>query len=113
MHRVGWALDGRVSQLLIEAQSVLQVGVGLDVDPVVAQSARFLLDHCNQVRGDAVAVAVRRHVELLEFGCVVESLEDIHAATAALKAEGDEDVYVVTCFSDRDKVLSDVEKEGN
>mgnify|MGYP006864381331 CR=1 FL=1 len=29
-----------------------------------------------------------------------------------LKAEGKEDVYVVTCFSDRDKLLAHVEKEG-
>lgn len=43
----------------------------------------------------------------------VEVQPDIHAATAELKASGDEDLYVVTCFSDRDKVLSDVEKEGN
>ena len=31
---------------------------------------------------------------------------------AALKAEGDEDLYVVTCFSDRDKLLAHVEKEA-
>ena len=42
----------------------------------------------------------------------IEVIPDIHAATAALKAEGDEDLFVVTCFSDRDKVLCDVEKEG-
>ena len=37
---------------------------------------------------------------------------DIAAAAAGLKAEGKEDVYVVTCFSDRDKLLAHVEKEG-
>ena len=37
---------------------------------------------------------------------------DIAAAAAGLKAEGSEDVYVVTCFSDRDKLLAHVEKEG-
>ena len=34
------------------------------------------------------------------------------AAAAELKAEGTEDLYVVTCFSDRDKLLAHVEKEG-
>jgi len=33
-------------------------------------------------------------------------------AVAALKAEGEEPVYVVTCFSDRDKLLSLTEKEA-
>ena len=37
---------------------------------------------------------------------------DIAAAAAELKAGGTEDVYVVTCFSDRDKLLAHVEKEG-
>ena len=37
---------------------------------------------------------------------------DIAAAAAELKADGDERVYVVTCFSDRDKLLAHVEKEG-
>ena len=37
---------------------------------------------------------------------------DIAAAAATLKADGSEDVYVVTCFSDRDKLLAHVEKEG-
>lgn len=37
---------------------------------------------------------------------------DIGAAVEALRAEGDEDVYVVTCFSDREKLLSRVEKEA-
>ncbi len=39
---------------------------------------------------------------------------DIAQAAAALKAEGGEDLYVVTCFSDRDKLLTlpDVKKEG-
>jgi len=37
---------------------------------------------------------------------------DIAAAAAALKAEGSEELYVVTCFSDRDKLLAHVEKEG-
>lgn len=37
---------------------------------------------------------------------------DIAAAAAELKAEGCEDLYVVTCFSDRDKLLAHTEKEG-
>ena len=39
---------------------------------------------------------------------------EIPAAAEALKAEGSEDLYVVTCFSDRDKLmtLSDVRKEA-
>ena len=37
---------------------------------------------------------------------------DIAAAAAEWRAAGDEDVYVVTCFSDRDKVLAHVEKEA-
>ena len=39
-------------------------------------------------------------------------IPEIPAAAEALKAEGSEDVYVVTCFSDRDKLLALVEKEG-
>ena len=37
---------------------------------------------------------------------------DIAEAAAQVKAEGDEDLYVVTCFSDRDKLLQHVEKEA-
>ena len=37
---------------------------------------------------------------------------DIAAAAAELKAQGSEELYVVTCFSDRDKLLSHVEKEA-
>ena len=37
---------------------------------------------------------------------------DIAAALEDLKANGGEDLYVVTCFSDRDKLLSRVEKEA-
>jgi len=37
---------------------------------------------------------------------------DIAAAAAALKSGGSEELYVVTCFSDRDKLLQHVEKEG-
>ena len=37
---------------------------------------------------------------------------DIAAAAAQLKSGGDEELFVVTCFSDRDKILSRVEKEG-
>jgi len=37
---------------------------------------------------------------------------DIAAAVEGLKKNGDEELYVVTCFSDRDKLLSRVEKEG-
>ena len=42
----------------------------------------------------------------------VEVIPAITDAAARLKNEGDEDVYVVTCFSDRDKLLAHVEKEG-
>ena len=37
---------------------------------------------------------------------------DIAEAAAELEADGSEDLYVVTCFSDRDKLLAHVEKEG-
>ncbi|MCI8328591.1 MAG: DUF1727 domain-containing protein [Oscillibacter sp.] len=37
---------------------------------------------------------------------------DIAAAASELKANGDEELFVVTCFSDRDKILSRVEKEA-
>lgn len=37
---------------------------------------------------------------------------DIAAAAAELKSSGDEELFVVTCFSDRDKILSRVEKEA-
>ena len=37
---------------------------------------------------------------------------DIATAAAELKASGSEALYVVTCFSDRDKLLAHVEKEG-
>ena len=39
---------------------------------------------------------------------------DIAAAAAALREEGGEDLYVITCFSDRDKLLTlpDVKKEA-
>lgn len=37
---------------------------------------------------------------------------DIAAAVAELKAGGSEELYVVTCFSDRDKLLAHVEKEA-
>lgn len=35
----------------------------------------------------------------------IQVIGDIPAAAAALEAQGDEDLYVVTCFSDRDKLL--------
>ena len=37
---------------------------------------------------------------------------DIAAAASELKNSGDEELFVVTCFSDRDKILSRVEKEA-
>nr|WP_325236842.1 MurT ligase domain-containing protein [uncultured Oscillibacter sp.] len=37
---------------------------------------------------------------------------DIAAAASELKNNGDEELFVVTCFSDRDKILSRVEKEA-
>ena len=39
-------------------------------------------------------------------------LTKVNAALAELKADGSENVYVVTCFSDRDKILSQVVKEA-
>ena len=43
-----------------------------------------------------------------------EVIPGIPDAAAAIKAEGSEDLYVVTCFSDRNKLLNlpDVKKEG-
>lgn len=37
---------------------------------------------------------------------------DIAAAAAELRARGSEELYIVTCFSDRDKLLAHVEKEA-
>ncbi len=41
----------------------------------------------------------------------IEVGEDIRTAADFLKENGDEDVYVVTCFSDRDKILAHVERD--
>ena len=41
----------------------------------------------------------------------IEVGEDIATAASWLKENGDEDVYVVTCFSDRDKLLAHVERD--
>ena len=38
--------------------------------------------------------------------------DTVSEAAEYLKANGGEDLYVVTCFSDRDKLLGLVEKEG-
>ncbi len=38
--------------------------------------------------------------------------DTVPQAAEALKADGDEDLYVVTCFSDRDKLLHLTEREG-
>ena len=37
---------------------------------------------------------------------------EIDAAAEALKAEGEEDLFIVTCFSDRDKIMAHVTREG-
>ncbi|MCI2057189.1 MAG: MurT ligase domain-containing protein [Oscillibacter sp.] len=37
---------------------------------------------------------------------------DINEACESLKKDGDNDLYVVTCFSDRDKLLANVQKEA-
>ena len=37
---------------------------------------------------------------------------EIASAAELLKADGSEDLYVVTCFSDKEKILSLTEKEG-
>ncbi|MPN64868.1 hypothetical protein SDC9_212646 [bioreactor metagenome] len=42
----------------------------------------------------------------------IELHPDITEACNSLKAGGAEDVYVLTCYSDRDKLLSLVEKEA-
>ena len=42
----------------------------------------------------------------------IQVCPEISAACELLKGEGEEDVYVVTCFSDRDKVLAHVKKEA-
>lgn len=42
----------------------------------------------------------------------IELHPDITEACQSLKDQGAEDVYVLTCFSDRDKLLSQVEKEA-
>ena len=39
--------------------------------------------------------------------------DTVPQAAEALKAAGDEALYVVTCFSDRDKLLNLVKKEEN
>ncbi len=41
----------------------------------------------------------------------IEVGEDIATAADYLKENGDEDVYVVTCFSDRDKLLAHVDRD--
>ncbi len=41
----------------------------------------------------------------------IEVGEDIRTAAEYLKGSGDEDVYVVTCFSDRDKLLAHTERD--
>ena len=41
----------------------------------------------------------------------IEVGEDVHRMADWLRDNGDEDVYVVTCFSDRDKLLSLVERD--
>ena len=37
---------------------------------------------------------------------------DIHEACESLRQTGSDDIYVVTCFSDRDKLLANVQKEA-
>ena len=41
----------------------------------------------------------------------VEVGEEIRTAADSLRDAGDEDVYVVTCFSDRDKLLAHVKRD--
>ena len=41
----------------------------------------------------------------------IEIGEDVRTAAQQLQAEGSEDVYVVTCFSDRDKLLAHVQRD--
>ncbi len=41
----------------------------------------------------------------------IEIGEDVRTAAQQLQAEGGEDVYVVTCFSDRDKLLAHVQRD--
>lgn len=57
------------------------------------------------------------HDLALRFGCSAVPQDklvlsaNIHQAVELLEGSGDEDLYVVTCFSDRDKVLDRVELE--
>ena len=41
----------------------------------------------------------------------IEVGEDIRTAADGLKESGDEDLYVITCFSDRDKLLAYVDRD--
>ena len=43
---------------------------------------------------------------------VRDTSDRIREPTAISSADGSENVYVVTCFSDRDKILSQVVKEA-
>ena len=49
----------------------------------------------------------KTHIDFEEQGAGV-----LTSRIGELKAEGSEELYVVTCFSDRDKLLAHVEKEG-
>jgi len=46
------------------------------------------------------------------FGLLCLVMSALFRQAAELKADGSENVYVVTCFSDRDKILSQVVKEA-
>ena len=55
-------------------------------------------------------------VKIEDHRCIIpaEKLvchESIREAAEQLRAEGEEDIYVVTCFSDRDKFLSQTQRQ--
>ena len=82
MHRKGWSVNLFIPGLRVETQRVLQIGMCLDIDLIVAQSAGFLLDHADQSRRDSVTVTVLRNVKLLQFRAALEPLEDVETAAA-------------------------------
>ena len=73
------------------------------------------------VSSNKYVILALTNIIFLIAGCFLDAnsafyilIPRIPDAAAAIKAEGSEDLYVVTCFSDRDKLLNlpDVKKEG-